>query len=71
MLGHDKASPSTNRFDHVKSSRQKFTMNTGAYNTHTVAESNKIVTADGLMDIQYDVLAITKKTLYTHIIVDF
>ena len=69
MLQHDKASPSPFRFDHLKSFNQKFMANTLVSNQHS--ESNKIVKSDGLNDIQYDVLEITKKPLYTHIIVDF
>ncbi len=69
MLQHDKASPSPSRFDHLKSSSQRIIANTFVDNQHS--ESNKIIKSDGLNGIQYDVLEITKKPLYTHIIVDF
>ena len=70
MLRHYKASPNPNRFDQLKSSKQHLTNKAKVYGKNRVSENNEIVTADGLMDMQYDVLKITKKTLYTHIIVD-
>ena len=70
MLPHHKATPNPTRFEQLTSSKHQFKNKSEGYRTNRISDNKNIVTADGLMDIQYDVLKITKKTLYTHIIVD-
>lgn len=71
MLEHDKALPNPNRFAQLNSYK-KILLDTDYTEKNNKSLAGHVTsTFDGLSDIQYNIISISKKPLFTHIIVDF
>jgi hypothetical protein len=71
MLQHEKALPNPSRFNQINSFRSDAMLTNITQENNKNSSVNERFRLDGLSNTQYKLMSITKKPLYTHIIVDF
>ena len=71
MLHHEKALPNPNRFNQIRSLRNKAVKEKISHESNKSSTLGLSSSSDGLSNAQYKLISKEKTPLYTHIIVDF